>query len=217
MIHCSDPALVQIHIPRTGGTSFARSLAALLPSAEVDELEGKHATARQLCSWEHWPHALRFALLRDPRELVASWYRHVQRWVLECDRHRGPQVWTDQWEAYARRVAGLSFEQFVRAELERQRLVRWPGFHATWCLGACGESLGVELFPFEQILDVWLLICRRLGLASPPPLQWVGWTVPDRVTRRRHTAYTRQAITELCAGDLEQRRQLQRLNLNAGS
>jgi hypothetical protein len=76
-------------------------------------LENKHVTARQarqIVGESIWNQAYRFTILRDPWEIVASWYRHCQ---VPADIEHS----TAAWAQYQRRIASMSLEQFVANEL----------------------------------------------------------------------------------------------------
>jgi hypothetical protein len=120
--------------------------AAWLPYGSKDVLRYKHATsqqARQVIGEAIWNKAYRFTILRDPWEIVASWYRH-------CQVPANPDHCTPAWAGYQQRIASMSIEQFVADELAH--LVPEGGF-----LEHYADDMGLEILTLKDAVDTLTL------------------------------------------------------------
>lgn len=170
MIHILGKILF-VHIPRTAGMSIERGLSAAFPAAHLDQTTRMHATARELrdlVGEEEWERCYRFAVLRDPLEIIESDWRHSQA----CARRFAgdPLAWDPDWRARLDRMAAHTFDSFVRDEWLGEHSPLLPGgFWRTWCLGLWRESLGVDLWRFDALQRRWSWLGERFGFSAPLP------------------------------------------------
>lgn len=154
---------VFIHIPRTGGTVLTDAFGKL-PYVSKDVLRYKHATvqqARQVVGESIWNKAYRFTILRDPWEIVASWYRH-------CQVPANADHCTPPWASYQQRIASMSLEQFVADELVN--FVPEGGF-----LRQYADDVGMEILTLQDAVDT---LIRRTG--HDPSLEIRPYTTAEK-------------------------------------
>jgi len=195
---------VFIHVPRTAGTAMTTALTSHCPAGVALVREHKHATAAEIREMlaEEWGSLFRFAVLRNPWELIASDYRHtvasaaaaIGVSALDC---------TAYWiERMRRTVSYRDFGEFVCHEWLGQWSPLLPGgFWRSYCLGPDGEDLGVEVFRFDQLAEAWGTICGKVGLPVLP-LPVVNRTDPVACSAE-YTPALRDAVGERCRGDVE--------------
>ena len=202
----SPSKFVFIHIPRTGGMSITQALAGRLPeiadmtinvSGLGDQRWWRHSRACELArDIPHWDKLYKFAVIRNPWEIVASFWRLVQRdlALLERPRPTFPRSADDYWE-FLSQTSRMSFEEWVPWHFAYLR--GSGGFWRYWCCGPNGEDLGVEPVRYERLREEWPGLCKRLGVGrlKLPRVNEAGgsveWT-PDAV----------ESVRDLCSDDM---------------
>ena len=203
----SPSKFVFIHIPRTGGMAITQALAGRLPeiadmtinvSGLGDQRWWRHSRACELArDIPHWGSLHRFAVIRNPWEIVESFWRLVQRDLVLLERPRPayPQSAADYW-AFLSRSAQVTFEEWVPWHFEYLR--GSGGFWRYWCCGEHGEDLGVEPIQYEHLAEEWPRVCERLGFK--------GLELPPNNLETGKVAWTDtsiRSVAELCEGDAE--------------
>lgn len=208
MITCHAPRFVQIHIPRTGGTAFALALAKVFPHAHLDVQYGKHAPARRIAATEAWPDSFRWSVMRDPAEIVSSWWCNVATWWRDVGTRfpDGSHEYTHGWYSYCRQMVNRGFRDWFEQDVLGG--VFAPGGFAAHSLEPHVSEL--HLFRFEDRMRAWVQICRRLEIepVPVPPMAAVG----DIRYRPKLTRRDRDAIRTEFAGDYELLGEIPRLS-----
>jgi hypothetical protein len=153
-----------VHIPRTAGVAIAKAVAPWLSSHALIDTIDRHRTAwsiRQLLGAAVWGNLYRFAVLRHPRDVIASDYRltRANAALLDTGHH-----FADKWRV---RLERFRREPDLGAFLRREwYTVVKPGrgLWGTWCEGPEGEDLGIELVPYPELRARWPALAEAIGL-----------------------------------------------------
>jgi len=162
----------EIHIPRTGGVARAIALKPWLSAHCRIDLIDRHWTAQEIreqIGADLWDTLYRYAVLRDPREVISSDYRLTLADVHHM-RHHGAEF-TGLWRRKVNLLASdPSFANFARREYLRP--MPPGGLWEHWCRGHGlyrGLDLGVELIPYPELHERWPAICERIGIQHTHP------------------------------------------------
>ncbi len=170
----------EIHIPRTAGIARARALVPWLSSHCCVDLIYRHW--RAVAIREHigpalWSGLYRYAVFRDPREIIESDYRLTvanlsklltvpERADALCGDDLVP-AWRHRLEWLHGLPSGDRFGPFVRRE--HLGVITRGGFWRHYCLGRDGEDLGVDLIPYPELAARWPAICAKAGVYHSRP------------------------------------------------
>jgi len=196
MIYDFDHRFIFLHIPRTAGESIEWGLVATCPNAVAHVYEWRHIWGRSIVSRlpelrRGWGSLRKFAVIRNPWDLIASQYRHITQSAARMTP-RTRLTCTAGWIDEMKRVAAYgSFERFVDADyLRAHRYIRPGGFWSTWCEGALGEGIGVRPIRFDDLVDEWPKVCDSLliprfrlphrNASQPEPVNWTQGLI-DRI------------------------------------
>lgn len=174
---CLSHKFVEIHVPRTGGTSRKESLKKAGCRSEGDNLDHEPADviANQLGA--RWNEFYKFSFRRNPCELALSLF-HYRRDRLEArNPHKVPNEFTfDDWvKAYVRRLPAWKCRELSN--------------HSFYW----GEpALGVEVFDFADMAEVWPMICDKIGVNAP--LQNLNGSGASKDWRKSFTAETFELV-----------------------
>ena len=199
MIFSTEHKWVFIHIPRTGGISITTSLKAAVPTATATLVEGRHVTAWKLKQRDPvaWDKLYRFSTMRSPWDIIASDYRLTLKDV----PNQPDDGWTPGWIARVERIRQhMSFDRFVEEEyLGKFSCVHRGGFWKTWCCDLDGSDLGVTMYRFDQLPEVWPEIAARCGVPDAQLPHVNAGVVLDVVWRPD----LRAAVGQLCRDDIQ--------------
>ena len=180
-----------VHVQKTAGTSLTRLLEphSLRPSdsrlnklgsdltlvrdwrSHYFRIHAPLARAERLIPPEEYAKLFKFAFVRNPWDRLVSWYAYL----LKDTSHRRH-----------RQVAAGSFEDFVRAELDRADRSQW------WMIANRAGEQGLDFVGhFENLEQDVAEVCRRLRLPGAPlPRENVS-------ARRPYQEYYTRALAEL--------------------
>ena len=206
----SPSRFVFLHIPRTGGLSAALAIASRIAQVGLSDvtinLSGigdgpwwRHSLAREIApAIPHWDDLWRFAFMRNPWEIVESFWRLTQRdYRTFCQTPpRQPASSVEYWR-YAQQTADMPFGDWVRWHFKY--LHGSGGFWNYFCCGPGGEHLGVEALRFERLQEEWRIVCDRLQLGDLP-LPKINAAPVQRPVWDRETI---DFIGRLCRSDIE--------------
>lgn len=207
----SPSRFVFIHLPRTGGFSITQALASrIMALGDLTVVTSglnnsgpqgwwTHSRACELRNHiPHWDSLWKFAVIRNPWDMVASRWRWTQRmWSLIESRPipTAPPNMLHWRELYS--ASKMTFEEWI--PWAHIHLRGHDGFWQFYCCRSDGSSLGVEPIAFEKLQDEWPSIAERLAL---PNLQ-----LPRLNTSNEDPpAWTQAAIdtvAEMCVNDVE--------------
>ena len=205
----SPSKFVFIHIPRTGGVSITQGLAsrftehfaaATINMSGIGEVPGgwwRHARACEMAPHiPNWDSLWRWAVIRSPWDIVASFRRLVERDFLafQAAPPTQPPSLGEYWQFLADSIA-MPFERWVRWHF--RYLSGSGGFWRYWCCGEAGEDLGVEPILFDELSDRWPEICERMDLPLVPLLR-----VNAGVGQVRWTRQAIRLVGRLCRDDV---------------
>lgn len=205
----SPSKFVFIHIPRTAGLSITQALASrVLELGDVtinisgigDQPSGwwRHTRACELAETiPQWDSLYKFAVMRNPFEIVESFWRLVQRdrVLLQRPQPEFPKSAREYW-AFVEQTSRMTFEEWVPWHF--RYLEGSGGFWRHWCCGRDGADLGVMPVRFDRLREEWPQICQRLGvrrLDLPHVNTALGqseWTISSVRT-----------LSELCSNDVQ--------------
>jgi hypothetical protein len=137
MIYSIKNDFIFLHCPRTSGTAISKSLLALVPDAQYDDI-GKHVVYSDL------PNALKtlraFTVLRSFRDVRESYFRHVRAWY-EKD---AISVLATRWFVeHAQRLSAMSLEEYLASDE--------PPVSVDGYAEGCREVFQYEAKPYNQI------------------------------------------------------------------
>jgi hypothetical protein len=198
MIYDLRAGIAFIHIPRTAGVAITTALRDRLPEPAVDTVMQRHMRAvdLKLLLGDSWERLYRFAVIRNPWEIVASDWRLTIGSLADLRLLHLPSAWRDR---LTRAERDRGFERFVREEYLGDFCgLAAGGFWRTWCLDADGRDLAVDVWRFEDLPRRWIALCDCLELeisldhlnATDVPREKTPWT----------TALI-DAVGELCCED----------------
>lgn len=144
---------VFIHIPKTGGTSVARSLFGV-ESRHVPYQEYERANSRKFRTY------FKFAFVRNPRTRLVSAYDFLKRGGMNPSDAR----WAEE---HLGRFS--SFEQFVHEWVRPENVTTWPHFvpqHA-FLFDDTGRIHVDFLGRFERLAADYRVVADRLGVNRP--------------------------------------------------
>ena len=156
---------VFLHIPRTAGNSITNAIASACAGNNYDIFIGtgahsvehwshvaRHTTARKLKMFiKEWDDIFKFAIYRSDEERLESIKRLVKR---DIDRKvHELDVCAEGW----RRVLMSEDKQWYWDLMVEQSTNYFTK-------GIDGEDLGVELFDYNRLDELWPEICARCGL-----------------------------------------------------
>jgi len=205
----SPSKFVFIHIPRTAGLSITQALASrMLELGDVtinisgigDQPSGwwRHSRACDLAETiPQWDSLHKFAVMRNPVEIVESFWRLVQRdrVLLERPQPEFPESARDYF-AFLEQSSRMTFDEWVPWHF--RYLEGSGGFWNYWCCGRDGADLGVEVIRFERLEVEWPRICERLGLRGVKMSR-----VNGAAGRVEWTKSAVRTVRELCVDDIE--------------
>ncbi len=172
MLLSLEKNFIFIHIPKTAGTSITRALRpwclqpkptqwrrllSRLPVAEAPDKANfnQHDKAdwvRRKMPTQLYDGAYKFAVVRNPFDLVVSNYQHLQR---KTSRRRHSQA--QRWD----------FKAFLRYLERKNRLSRVD--QTSWISDRHGNLIVDEVLRFETLADGFNVLAERLGLPGELP------------------------------------------------
>lgn len=183
MLLSLEKNFIFIHIPKTAGTSITRALRPwclrpkptpwrrLLSHLPVREApERANFNQHDRASWlrrklppQLYDGAYKFAVVRNPFELVVSNYQHLRR-KTSRRRHRQAQRW--------------DFKAFLRYLERKNRLARVD--QTSWISDGDGKLIVDEILRFETLAEQFNVLAERLGLPAELPRSNVSAPVDYR-------------------------------------
>lgn len=234
MIFNIDANFLFVHIPRTGGIAVTDALLSAFPDSYVDVTAQRHRYAMgcrgvdRLGAGKVWSRLYKFAIVRNPWEIIESDFRLLTRDVATLHSHSKMEC-DELWYKKLVRVGKYkSFSEFAAREYLGRDIVWDGGFWRTWCCDPTGESLGIDILRYENLEHDWQRVCRQLGINQkldhmnsaeylhyatkylPTVLQNLGVDPPEihKINLKmpfpcEWTPAVRDAIGELCYLDVE--------------
>ena len=151
-----------VHIPRTGGNSITSAIATACAGKGIDIVLGtptgiknyhraaRHMPAKRMKKFiEEWDDIYKFAVHRPHQERIESVIRLIER-----DKSLG---------VHLEPTCGESWKKIVTSENYKEIMTHnWKEHTTEWfTLGQNGEDLGVEIFDYNNLNDVWPEICDK--------------------------------------------------------
>lgn len=206
----SPSRFVFVHLPRTGGFSIMQALASrIMELGDVTLVSSPIGNSRR--GWwchsraceliddiPHWQSLWRWAVIRNPWDMVASRWRWTQRhWTAMAGRPM-PMSPGDalHWrELYA--ASRMTFAEWI--PWAHANIATGGGFWRWYCCRPNGQDLGVDPVRYDELPRRWPQLMARLGLAETPlprlndaPLEHPAWT-----------SESIDLVAELCRDDVE--------------
>jgi hypothetical protein len=204
MIVDHDRKFVFVHIPKTGGDSIGL---ALVPHVQhgIIWLQGKHKhnPLKQILPTigdeAKWRQYLRFAVIRNPWELIHSdWYFSL-RSLESIEKHeQKPELrkWVDKLRAVQRYP---DFAAFVQGEY----LGRSLSFFPYYCQDETGRDLHSLVLRFERLSEDFHGVCSWLGFNPIPELPHANRTSGRPDYRTDYTSSLAEAVGEYAKCEIE--------------
>lgn len=172
MIYNMNHKFIFVHIPRSGGIAVTDTLLTHFPDSYVDIMHRRHRYAigcKELDRLgEIWDHMYKFAIMRNPWEIVESDFRLVMRDVATLHSHSKMELY-DLWHRRLTRAKQYkSFTEYVAREFLGRDIVWEGGFWKTWCCDREGIDLGLDIIQYDNLEEGWLRVCRRLDMPQNP-------------------------------------------------
>lgn len=171
MIYDLTKKFLFIHIPRTGGMAITHSLAERCPDAVVDTFERRHWYAARVFEEipelrRQWDFLYRFAVMRNPWEIIASDYNLTQRDTERLTPASAAYIPHKWHKRLLRSQEDPSFEGFVQREhLGDFRPTHYAkGFWRTWCYSYENTDMGLHVIQYENLAQEWPNVCKRIGI-----------------------------------------------------
>ena len=170
-----------IHIPRTGGTALTKCYGNLPAVSKLVHFN-KHAPVTKAKSLLRgsFNQAYKFCVMRDPVDIVASWYCH-------CLDYESFLYCTNGWKNYCQRVQSISFSQFIQQEM--QSICGFGGFKQHYC-----KNIQVDVLNFQQAVAKFNELCD---------VNLVPQRINSSLSKVEIKEEDREAIRRWCWGDYE--------------
>jgi hypothetical protein len=179
-----------VHIPKTAGTSLKRALG----FPRVGKAKGKyrkHHTIpemQQIIPAEVWERAFKFAIVRNPWDRMASYYRFMKRKAAEkFGREDFPDF--DRWLSEV-----LENPDLYNTNYQPQ---------AAWLYNEEGDLLVDYVGRFEDLDEAYQHICQALDVDVPPDLRHINSSQYTGSYRDFYTEESQALVSRICARDLE--------------
>lgn len=170
---------VFIHIPRTAGNSITNTIASVCIPASIDIILGtnhwdlpnfyqvsRHVPAFDLKNFiPEWDNIFKFAIHRPHLDRIESFARLVKR-ERECILRSKciPKPTADQW--FLRLALSENYYDKIKND--------WSKQDTDWfTLDRNGSDLGVHIYDYKDLNNVWPEICKRC-LIPHSPLSHLG-------------------------------------------
>lgn len=203
MLLSLEKNFIFIHIPKTAGTSITRALRpwclkpkptrwrrllSHLPVPEAPEKANfnqhdKAVWLRRKLPVPLYDSAHKFAVVRNPFELVVSNYQHLRR-KTSRRRHRQAQRW--------------DFKAFLGYLERKNRLARVD--QTSWISDRDGKLIVDEVLRFERLAEQFNVLAERLGLPGELPRSNVSEPVDYRTV---YDEETKAIVRRLYVRDFE--------------
>lgn len=182
MLISESHRFIFLAVPKTGTSSIENTLKPY--RAAITRKFNKHATCSKLqrdLPSEMWDSYFKFAFVRNPYDLMQSWYFYRQRKVLANPKHPRHHLYTGD----------ISFETFIHSFAENELMLRQVDFIAPHGKGLQVDRVG----KFETLDSDFSRICEHLQL-SVEPLPVVRSSGNNRDAFKRWTPSARKIINE---------------------
>jgi len=155
MLISQSHQFIFLAVPKTGTSSIENALKPYRAAITSDF--NKHATCSKLqrdLPAEMWAGYFKFAFVRNPYDLMQSWYFYRQRKALANPQHPRHHLYTGD----------LSFEEFIQGFAKNELMLRQVDFIAPHGKGLQVDTVG----KFESLDRDFASICSGLNLSVEP-------------------------------------------------
>ena len=198
VLTATDPPLLFIHVPKTGGSSMTALLRSLLPDAQVHSVV-QHITLEEALAWKpELADGFVFGIVRNPWARIVSWWTMIRS---SAERAADGSV---EDQRYFRR---LPMWQAVRDAADFDDFVirvcpQFPRLHRPQAAYLWAPSRGPDYVGRTEALDeATAEVLARLGL-PPSNLPRVNASKHDHY-RSYYTDRSRQHVEHMYARDVE--------------
>ncbi len=189
MVISDSHRFIFLAVPKTGTSSIELALEPY--RSPITAQFNKHATCSRLqrdLPGEVWQSYFKFAFVRNPYDLMQSWYFYRQREELAAPEHPRHHLYT----------GNLAFEEFILGFAKNELMLRQVDFIAPYGRGVQVDFVG----KYETLEQDFQQICEHLGL-DPVRLRRVrasgneetGVNIWSRVTRKVVNDYFAEDFT----------------------
>ncbi|MFT4825849.1 MAG: chondroitin 4-sulfotransferase 11 [Halioglobus sp.] len=182
MLISESHRFIFLAVPKTGTSSIENALKPY--GASITRKFNKHATCLKLqrdLPSGMWDSYFKFAFVRNPYDLMQSWYFYRQRKLLANPEHPRHHLYTGD----------VSFETFIHSFAKNELMLRQVDFIAPHGKGLQVDRVG----KFEDLDSDFSVICERLQL-SVEKLPVVRSSNNNREASELWTPSARKVINE---------------------
>lgn len=151
MVISESHQFIFLAVPKTGTSSIEIALRPY--RAPITQSFNKHATCLKLqrdLPTETWDSYFKFAFVRNPYDLMQSWYFYRQRKEMADPSHPRHHLYTGD----------VCFEEFIRDFAKKELMLRQVDFIAPHNMGLQIDAVG----KFEALEEDYTSVCEHLKI-----------------------------------------------------